>query len=291
MIDRVNCEGRRVLVKEEAKRKDQALDVLRRVRLWQRFLSRPARFRDCPIRQRRCSVSSSWLSCGGLSAFCPGVCYRGGDGGALRCGRGISVGATFSTFASSTWWLCSLLTRSRYEDERSYEAHRAGDCAQVPAYVPMPDHRSTCHGHGSRPRRSQALPSKAPCSPFAMGSRDELSWDMERQGSVRLGCLRRCSWASARLRRRLFPPPLPVMRSWRRCLPMCRSSSTWRRGLWRRCRGWWLCAELLLIWGYGEGRRRMRRRRTRQRPVARTVLAALRNSLCGRRRMRRLQAR
>ena len=28
-----------------------------------------------------------------------------------------------------------------------------------------------------------------------------------------------------------------------------------------------------------------------QRPVARTVLAALRNSLCGRRRMRRLQAR
>ena len=131
MIDRVNREGRRVLVKEEAKRRS-SWDALRQVRLWRRSLSRLARFRDCPIGQRRCSVSSSWLSRGGLPAFCR-VRHRGGDGGALRCGCRhlcwrdvLDVRVVYLV----AFLLSSLPLGVEHEDEQPYEAHRAGDYAE-----------------------------------------------------------------------------------------------------------------------------------------------------------------
>lgn len=152
MIDRVNCEGRRVLVKEEAKRRIK-LGCAAAGALVAALL-----ITTCPIPGLSYQATAVlgilimaivwWIT--GRSAR---VCYRGGDGGALRCGRRylrwrdvLDVRVVYLVA-----FALGLHAGSRHEDERSYEAHRAGDCTQVPAYVPMPGHRSTCHGHGSRP--------------------------------------------------------------------------------------------------------------------------------------------
>ena len=153
---------------------------------------------------------------------------------------GISVGATFSTFASSTWWLLlsaftlgvgmktsGLMRRIALAIVRKFP--RTFRCQVIAQLV-----TGTVLG----PLINLAVKG-AMLAPLAMSIGDELGY--ERQGKRATGCLRRCSWASARLRRRLFPPPLPVMRLMATLPADVQEQFNMRRGLWRRCRGWWLC--------------------------------------------------
>ena len=104
MIDRVNCEGRRVLVKEEAKR---------RIKLGcaaAGALVAAVLIATCPIpglSYRATAVlgilimAIVWWITGVLPEFVTAVVMAV----LFVVIAGISVGATFSTFASSTWWL------------------------------------------------------------------------------------------------------------------------------------------------------------------------------------------
>ena len=104
MIDRVNCEGKRVLVKEEAKR---------RIKLGcaaAGALAAAALIATCPIpglSYRATAVlgilimAIVWWITGVLPEFVTAVVMAV----LFVVVAGISVGATFSTFASSTWWL------------------------------------------------------------------------------------------------------------------------------------------------------------------------------------------
>ena len=104
MIDRVNCEGKRVLVKEEAKRKIKlgcaAAGALAAVVL----------IATCPIPGLSYQATAVlgilimaivWWITGVLPEFVTAVVMAV----LFVVVAGISVGATFSTFASSTWWL------------------------------------------------------------------------------------------------------------------------------------------------------------------------------------------
>ena len=104
MIDRVNCEGKRVLVKEEAKRRIKlgcaAAGALAAVVL----------IVTCPIPGLSYQATAVlgilimaivWWITGVLPEFVTAVVMAV----LFVVVAGISVGATFSTFASSTWWL------------------------------------------------------------------------------------------------------------------------------------------------------------------------------------------
>lgn len=104
MIDRVNCEGKRVLVKEEAKRKIKlgcaAVGALAAVIL----------IVTCPIPGLSYQATAVlgilvmaivWWITGILPEFVTAVVMAV----LFVVIAGVSVGATFSTFASSTWWL------------------------------------------------------------------------------------------------------------------------------------------------------------------------------------------
>ena len=104
MIDRVNCEGRRVLVKEEAKRRIKlgcaAVGALVAAVL----------IATCPIPGLSYQATAVlgilimaivWWITGVLPEFVTAVVMAV----LFVVVAGISVGATFSTFASSTWWL------------------------------------------------------------------------------------------------------------------------------------------------------------------------------------------
>ena len=104
MIDRVNCEGRRVLVKEEAKR---------RIKLGcaaAGALAASVLIATCPIPGLSYQATAVlgilimaivWWITGVLPEFVTAVVMAV----LFVVVAGISVGATFSTFASSTWWL------------------------------------------------------------------------------------------------------------------------------------------------------------------------------------------
>ena len=104
MIDRVNCEGRRVLVKEEAKR---------RIKLGcaaAGALAAAVLIATCPIPGLSYQATAVlgilimaivWWITGVLPEFVTAVVMAV----LFVVVAGISVGATFSTFASSTWWL------------------------------------------------------------------------------------------------------------------------------------------------------------------------------------------
>ena len=104
MIDRVNCEGRRVLVKEEAKR---------RIKLGcaaAGALAAAVLIVTCPIPGLSYQATAVlgilimaivWWITGVLPEFVTAVVMAV----LFVVVAGISVGATFSTFASSTWWL------------------------------------------------------------------------------------------------------------------------------------------------------------------------------------------
>ena len=104
MIDRVNCEGRRVLVKEEAKR---------RIKLGcaaAGALAAAVLIATCPIPGLSYQATAVlgilimaivWWITGVLPEFVTAVVMAV----LFIVVAGISVGATFSTFASSTWWL------------------------------------------------------------------------------------------------------------------------------------------------------------------------------------------
>ena len=104
MIDRVNCEGRRVLVKEEAKR---------RIKLGcaaAGALVAAVLIAICPIPGLSYQATAVlgilimaivWWITGVLPEFVTAVVMAV----LFVVVAGISVGATFSTFASSTWWL------------------------------------------------------------------------------------------------------------------------------------------------------------------------------------------
>ena len=104
MIDRVNCEGRRVLVKEEAKR---------RIKLGfaaAGALAAAVLIATCPIPGLSYQATAVlgilimaivWWITGVLPEFATAVVMAV----LFVVVAGISVGATFSTFASSTWWL------------------------------------------------------------------------------------------------------------------------------------------------------------------------------------------
>ncbi len=104
MIDRVNCEGRRVLVKEEAKR---------RIKLGcaaAGALAAAVLIATCPIPGLSYQATAVlgilimaivWWIIGVLPEFVTAVVMAV----LFVVVAGISVGATFSTFASSTWWL------------------------------------------------------------------------------------------------------------------------------------------------------------------------------------------
>ena len=104
MIDRVNCEGRRVLVKEEAKR---------RIKLGcaaAGALVAAVLIATCPIPGLSYQATAVlgilimaivWWITGVLPEFVTAVVMAV----LFVVVAGISVGATFSTFASSTWWL------------------------------------------------------------------------------------------------------------------------------------------------------------------------------------------
>ena len=104
MIDRVNCEGRRVLVKEEAKR---------RIKLGcaaAGALVAAVLIATCPIPGLPYQATAVlgilimaivWWITGVLPEFVTAVVMAV----LFVVVAGISVGATFSTFASSTWWL------------------------------------------------------------------------------------------------------------------------------------------------------------------------------------------
>ena len=104
MIDRVNCEGKRVLVKEEAKR---------RIKLGcaaAGALAAAVLIATCPIPGLSYQETAVlgilimaivWWITGVLPEFVTAVVMAV----LFVVVAGISVGATFSTFASSTWWL------------------------------------------------------------------------------------------------------------------------------------------------------------------------------------------
>ena len=104
MIDRVNCEGKRVLVKEEAKR---------RIKLGcaaAGALAAAVLIATCPIPGLSYQATAVlgilimaivWWITGVLPEFATAVVMAV----LFVAVAGISVGATFSTFASSTWWL------------------------------------------------------------------------------------------------------------------------------------------------------------------------------------------
>ncbi len=104
MIDRVNCEGRRVLVKEYAKR---------RIKLGcaaAAALAAAVLIATCPIPGLSYQATAVlgilimaivWWITGVLPEFVTAVVMAV----LFVVVAGISVGATFSTFASSTWWL------------------------------------------------------------------------------------------------------------------------------------------------------------------------------------------
>ena len=104
MIDRVNCEGKRVLVKEKAKR---------RIRLGcaaAGALAAAVLIVTCPIPGLSYQATAVlgilimaivWWITGVLPEFVTAVVMAV----LFVVVAGISVGATFSTFASSTWWL------------------------------------------------------------------------------------------------------------------------------------------------------------------------------------------
>ena len=104
MIDRVNCEGRRVLVKEEAKRRIK-LGCAAAGALVAALL-----IATCPIPGLSYQATAVlgilimaivWWITGVLPEFVTAVVMAV----LFVAVAGISVGATFSTFASSTWWL------------------------------------------------------------------------------------------------------------------------------------------------------------------------------------------
>lgn len=104
MIDRVNCEGRRVLVKEEAKRRTK-LGCAAAGALVAAVL-----IATCPIPGLSYQATAVlgilimaivWWITGVLPEFVTAVVMAV----LFVVVAGISVGATFSTFASSTWWL------------------------------------------------------------------------------------------------------------------------------------------------------------------------------------------
>ena len=104
MIDRVNCEGRRVLVKEEAKRRIK-LGCAAAGALVAALL-----IAICPIPGLSYQATAVlgilimaivWWITGVLPEFVTAVVMAV----LFVVVAGISVGATFSTFASSTWWL------------------------------------------------------------------------------------------------------------------------------------------------------------------------------------------
>ena len=104
MIDRVNCEGRRVLVKEEAKRGIK-LGCAAAGALVAALL-----IATCPIPGLSYQATAVlgilimaivWWITGVLPEFVTAVVMAV----LFVVVAGISVGATFSTFASSTWWL------------------------------------------------------------------------------------------------------------------------------------------------------------------------------------------
>lgn len=104
MIDRVNCEGKRVLVKEEAKR---------RIKLGcaaAGALAAAVLIATCPIPGLSYQATAVlgilimaivWWITGVLPEFVTAAVMAV----LFVVVAGISVGATFSTFASSTWWL------------------------------------------------------------------------------------------------------------------------------------------------------------------------------------------
>ena len=104
MIDRVNCEGRRLLVKEEAKRRIK-LGCAAAGALVAALL-----IATCPIPGLSYQATAVlgilimaivWWITGVLPEFITAVVMAV----LFVVVAGISVGATFSTFASSTWWL------------------------------------------------------------------------------------------------------------------------------------------------------------------------------------------
>ena len=104
MIDRVNCEGRRVLVKEEAKRRIKLGCAAAGV------LAAAVLIATCPIPGLSYQATAVlgilimaivWWITGVLPEFVTAVVMAV----LFVVVAGISVGATFSTFASSTWWL------------------------------------------------------------------------------------------------------------------------------------------------------------------------------------------
>ena len=104
MIDRVNCEGKRVLVKEEAKRRIK-LGCAAAGALVAALL-----IATCPIPGLSYQATAVlgilimaivWWITGVLPEFVTAVVMAV----LFVVVAGISVGATFSTFASSTWWL------------------------------------------------------------------------------------------------------------------------------------------------------------------------------------------
>ena len=104
MIDRANCEGRRVLVKEEAKRRIK-LGCAAAGALVAALL-----ITTCPIPGLSYQATAVlgilimaivWWITGVLPEFVTAVVMAV----LFVVVAGISVGATFSTFASSTWWL------------------------------------------------------------------------------------------------------------------------------------------------------------------------------------------
>ena len=104
MIDRVNCEGRRVLVKEEAKRRIKLGCVAAGALVAALLIA------TCPIPGLSYQATAVlgilimaivWWITGILPEFVTAVVMAV----LFVVVAGISVGATFSTFASSTWWL------------------------------------------------------------------------------------------------------------------------------------------------------------------------------------------
>ena len=104
MIDRVNCEGKRVLVKEEAKRRIKLGCAAAGV------LAAAVLIATCPIPGLSYQATAVlgilamaivWWITGVLPEFVTAVVMAV----LFVVVAGISVGATFSTFASSTWWL------------------------------------------------------------------------------------------------------------------------------------------------------------------------------------------
>ena len=104
MIDRVNCEGKRVLVKEEAKRKIKLGCAAAGA------LAAAVLIATCPIPGLSYQATAVlgilvmaivWWITGVLPEFVTAVVMAV----LFVVVAGVSVGATFSTFASSTWWL------------------------------------------------------------------------------------------------------------------------------------------------------------------------------------------